>query len=356
MHEIEVKVSVCHIGEILANNIVSENGTVLVGKNTILNEFILFNLKKLKIQTIWLYRVASKEETDHNQANVKEKFFYEGTTADITAMIQNLASGKCSKHETVCPIIRPIYRNIINRDYVTAYLHKLHDFDYYTYSHSINVAFYAMLIGKWLSMPDHKILDIVQAGLLHDIGKIGIQKNILNKKDTLTDSEFMLIKQHCALGYEMLKDTDMIDSSIKKAVLFHHERLDGSGYPTAATSEFISYYAKIIAIADVYDAMTSDRIYKKKVTPFEVFHMFATEGADIFEASIVKVFLVNISSHLVGAKVLLDNGMTGEIVHIPPTELEQPIVRVMSSYQKITYGSGPQIIAILGTHDFDVNP
>jgi putative nucleotidyltransferase with HDIG domain len=353
MYEVEVKVSICKSGEILANNIVNEYGAILVGKNTILNEFIILNLKKLKIQTIWLYRAANKEEQEYNQANVREKFFYEGSILDTTTMIQNLSSGKGSKHETICHIIRPIYRNIVHRDYIRDYMQKLHNFDDYTYMHSINVAFYAMLIGKWLNMSDHKILDLVQAGLLHDIGKTGIEKRILNKKGELTDSEFSEIKQHCAIGYEMLNNMDIINPKIKKAVLFHHERLDGSGYPTAITSEYISYYAKIIAIADVYDAMTTDRIYKKKVTPFEVFHMFAVEGAAIYEASIVNVFLLNISSHLVGVTVLLDNGMTGEVVYIPPAEMDQPILRIMSSYQKIFYGRGPQITAILGTGDFD---
>ena len=204
-------------------------------------------------------------------------------------------------------------------------------------------------------MPEDKILDIVKAGLLHDIGKLKIEKSILNKKDKLTELEFMLIKRHCSLGHEMLADTDVIDANIKEAILFHHERIDGSGYPTGATGEHISEYAKIIAIADVYDAMTTDRAYKKKVTPFQAFHMFVTEGAGIFEASIVKIFLLNLSSHLVGTTVLLDNGMTGEVVYISPGEMDKPIVRIMSSYLQITVDSGPQIVDIIGGHNFDVD-
>lgn len=279
--------------------------------------------------------------------NEKVKSSYKGTLQDVKTMINALAGGKQLDYYAVIHITKSIYKNIANMDYLTTYLLELHNYDDYTYSHCINVAFYAMLIGKWLHMPNKEIFDLIQAGLLHDIGKVKIPKNILNKNCKLTDSEFMIMKQHSSIGYDMLKSSDKIDSSIKEAILMHHERIDGTGYPTGATGEKIGNYAKIIAVADVYDAMISDRPYKRRSTPFEAFHMFTTIGTSIYETSIVRVFLLNIACYLVGAKILLDNGDIGEIVYIPPDQMDKPIICVMSTYFEISNDTGPRIVCVL---------
>lgn len=136
--------------------------------------------------------------------------------------------------------------------------------DSYTYTHSINVALLSRLIGKWMKYGKNMQDSLMFAGLLHDIGKMKIDKNVLNKPDKLTDQEFEKIKQHSVYSYELLQLNKDIPLDVKVGILMHHERMDGSGYPYGVCNENINDIAKVLAIADSYDAMISERPYQKK--------------------------------------------------------------------------------------------
>jgi len=269
------------------------------------------------------------------------------TATGVKEMIVALAGYRQLEYGVVRQLTDVICENSTDTDYLMDSFHELYIYDDYTYSHSIRVAFYAMLIGKWIHMSESEMLELIQAGLLHDIGKVKIPKDILNKKSKLTDMEFMIIKQHSYIGYELLEDSDLVSDRVKEAVFMHHERNDGSGYPAALTDINISKYAKIIAVADVYDAMISNRPYKRGVTPFEAFDMFTTMGASTFEPSIVIPFLQNISSNLIGAKVKLSNGKTGEVAYIPFSDMKKPIIYIDSSFIEISPNCNPHIVCFL---------
>lgn len=225
-----------------------------------------------------------------------------------------------------------IYDKVFEVDYIMKYILDLENTDEYTFVHSVNVAFYSMLIGKWMKMSKYDIKLLIQAGILHDIGKIKIDNKILNKPGKLTYEEFKEMKNHPLYVYDMIKESTDIDDKIKKAVLFHHERMDGSGYPYKLAGSEISLYARIIAIADTYDAMTSNRVYKKKATPFKSFDMFLTEGIALYDVEVLNTFLSNISTYYIGSKVTLNSGQRGKIVYIPPYNISSPIIKVVSSY------------------------
>ena len=144
----------------------------------------------------------------------------------------------------------------------------MRDVDDLTYVHSMNVALIASVIGKWMGYNQEKIKVLTLAGLMHDIGKLLIPEKILNKPGNLTDNEYEIMKKHVNLGYEQVKNKFM-PMSVKEAILLHHEKCDGTGYPFGLKSDKIPETAKIIAIADVYDAMTSSRIYRAPICPFE---------------------------------------------------------------------------------------
>jgi len=267
---------------------------------------------------------------------------------EVKSIIIALARGEQLEYGVVKRLTDVACKSIINEDdSILEYFREIYDYDDYTYFHSINVAFYAMLIGKWIHMSQRELLDVIQAGLLHDIGKMKIPKDILNKKSKLTDAEFMIIKQHSLAGYELLKNSYVVNEEVKQAVLLHHERIDGSGYPTAIIGTDIGNYAKIIAIADVYDAMTSNRSYKVGVTPFEAFEMFSTIGTSVFEPSIVSAFLLNMSAHLIGTKVKMSNGDIGEVVYIPFDKMGSPIICINSCHIEISKNSNPHIVCFL---------
>jgi len=349
MNQINVNISICKNGDILAKDVLNEGGTIAVGHNTILNDFIISKMKAIGIETLWIFREISKEDMQEYNKKILRVTFGNNKESVIRVrrMIVALAGYKKLEYGVVRQLIDVICDNSKYADYLMECFQELYIYDEYTYFHSINVAFYAMLIGNWIHMSESEILEVIQTGLLHDIGKVKIPKEILNKKCKLTDLEFVMIKKHSYIGYELLKDSNMVSDRVKEAVLSHHERNDGSGYPGALTDKNIGKYAKIIAVADVYDAMTSNRPYKLGVTPFEAFDMFATIGTSTFEHFIVSPFLLNISSYLIGAKVELSNGEIGEVVYIPPNDMGKPIIRSNSSYLKISKNSNPHIVCFL---------
>jgi len=213
-----------------------------------------------------------------------------------------------------------IYENIDNTNCILNYIHHIDTYTDYILCHSINVSFYAMLIGKWMCLPKSEVMDLIVAGFFHDVGKLEIPTDILNKKGGLTTEEFEIMKSHTTLGYNMLKNVLGLKEDIKKSILMHHERIDGSGYPSGITGHLIGEYAKIIAIADIYDAMTTNRVYKKRINPFETFQFFLGTGMKILEPAIVNIFISNMTSHFSGMEVTLNNGQASKDIDGLSTE------------------------------------
>lgn len=195
------------------------------------------------------------------------------------------------------------------------------------YAHSLNVALISRMIGRWLRFERHDLDILTLAGLMHDIGKLLIPSDILNKPGSLTDEEFAKIKQHPALGYEILKRQPDLDSRIKKAALMHHERCDGSGYPTGLTEDYIDNFAMIVAIADVYDAMTAARSYRSPLCPFEVSSKFEEDGFQKYHTKYILVFLKQIASTYQSNRVILSDGRGCTIVMLNQNALSRPIVQ-----------------------------
>lgn len=204
--------------------------------------------------------------------------------------------------------------------------------DSYTYTHSINVALLSTLIGKWMKFGNQAQDHLMLAGLLHDIGKMRIDKNILNKPDKLTDEEFEEIKKHPVYAYELLQDNLEVPLDVKVGILMHHERMDGSGYPYGVYNENINDIAKVIAIADAYDAMISERPYQKKRSPFEVMKLLQEGVFGKLDGKILLTFLSNIASYYIGTYVALNTGEIAEVVAINPSCVYRPIVRVQNRY------------------------
>ncbi len=204
-------------------------------------------------------------------------------------------------------------------------LHNMRQIDDTTYAHSINVAIISRMMGKWLSFSDEDLEILTLAGLLHDIGKCKVDPDILSKPDTLTPAEFRQVKQHPRYGMEILADFNL-DERVRSAVLMHHERCDGSGYPSGLKGNAIADFAKIIAIADVYDAMTCNRCYRKGICPFEVIATFERKGFERYESAYLLPFLTNIINTYIGNTVLLNDGSSGKIILINKQYLSRPVI------------------------------
>lgn len=206
-------------------------------------------------------------------------------------------------------------------------LHNMRQVNDSTYAHSLNVAIISRIIGKWLHFSNEELDTLTLAGLLHDIGKTKIPDEVLNKDGKLTDEEFQMIHNHPKYGYDILK-SQPLNSHIKKAALMHHERCDGSGYPMGLTMEEIDDYALIIAIADVYDAMTAARSYRAPLCPFEVIAEFEKDGLQKYKPKYILTFLENIANAYQNNRVMLSDGTSARIVLLNHRRLSKPLVQL----------------------------
>ncbi len=206
-------------------------------------------------------------------------------------------------------------------------LHNLRSSDDSVYSHSLNVAMISRILGKWLKWSSSDMDSLVIAGLLHDIGKITIPPEILNKEGKLTDEEFEQIRWHPRAGYDLIKDLK-IDSRIKKAALQHHERCDGSGYPMKVDEIMLDDFAMVVAIADVYDAMTAARKYRAPLCPFQVIREFERDGYHKYKTEFLLTFLRRIATTYQNNRVILSDGQAAKIILLNQNSLSEPLVQL----------------------------
>ncbi|MDK2808098.1 MAG: hypothetical protein PWP24_832 [Clostridiales bacterium] len=334
-------------GEILAESIFDCKGKLILAKYTSINHYMISILRHHGVQAI---KVIQKE--DKEQLGAYESFWilkedYKECIQMLKDVLYGLISGKSAGYKALNPIVDILLQHMDETDGILKVLEEEKRYDEYTYTHSLNVALYAMLIGKWLKLELVEIEELVIAGLLHDIGKTRVPLAILNKQGRLTEIEFKVMKGHPMDGYKILKRHDQFSNKIREAVLLHHERMDGSGYPFAHDEEQIPLFARIIAVADVYDAITTDRVYKARLTPFETFAILKTTELKNLDPAIVDVFIRCICVHYVGIEVLLNTGEVAEVVYVPPQCLTDPIIRIEDEYLDISRRRDKLIVEVV---------
>ncbi len=210
-------------------------------------------------------------------------------------------------------------------------LNHMRNSDDATFVHCQNVSLLCNSMGQWLKWNKEDVNALTMAGLFHDIGKLFVPEALLNKVGPLTDKEIDVIRGHVVFGYNFMKDKE-VDPRIKKAILNHHERCDGSGYPSHLTMNQIDEFSKIIAIVDVYDAMTSQRKYRSPKCPFDVLSEFELDGIKKFDPKYLFIFLEKVSGSFVNRWVILSNGQRGSIVMINKNSISRPVVKVDDTF------------------------
>lgn len=215
-----------------------------------------------------------------------------------------------------------------------------------TYLHSLNVGMISAIIGKWSGMSDEDQHMLVTCGLFHDIGKLMIPPEILNKPGRLTDEEFKIMKSHTVKGYEIIKDLPL-DDHIKNCALMHHEKIDGSGYPYGLKGNEIDEFAKILTIADVYDALTAARIYRGPMCPFDAIEIFEKDGFHLYETKYLLKFLQNVINSYMHSHVILTNGAEGEVIMMNTNKLSRPVIHSGSDFIDLSKSSQVKIEKII---------
>ena len=215
-----------------------------------------------------------------------------------------------------------------NKDINTIHLIELKTYDNYTFVHSLNTCVLALFLGTQLGYSKAMLIDLGFAGLLHDIGKMKIPNDILNKKGKLTPEEFEVMKQHPLLGYDIIKNIENVNINGKIAVREHHEKVDGTGYPYGIKGNNISNYGKIICLSDVYDALTCDRSYRKSFPPSEAYEYILANSGIYFDFEFVNIFRNTFSFYPIGIEVKLSNGYNAFVIGQNKGFPDRPIIKV----------------------------
>lgn len=229
---------------------------------------------------------------------------------------------------------------------ILTFLNSVKDKNSYLYSHPVNVAFLSLVLGKWLKLDYLKLENLVRIGLLHDIGKAKIKDSLLNKSETLTLEDMEKLKSHPVISYKIIDSAKIFDQEVLQGVVFHHERMDGTGYPLGLKKEKINLVTRIIAIADTFDAITATKTYRKKKSPLQAIEEIEANSFNQLDPYICKIFINKLIDFYSGREVLLSNELVGNIVSINPIKISKPIVSCENVYIDLSIEKEVEVVEI----------
>lgn len=345
-----LSIRVAEPGMIIDQAIIDRSGRILIARKTSLEDFHIDALKKMGVPGIYIRegeedpeKVIEEEETPlpaslqntYEKVKVKDParvHISNSVRKRVAQGVQYLYADTNSENFTTASrsITDDLLKAIEDNDAVAVDISALKVSDEYTFKHSVDVATMAMIVAKKHGLTDKKVYDIGIAGLLHDIGKSRIPNELLNKPGKLTDEEFLLMKQHSVFGYHILEPKKDITTEIKMAVLQHHEKTNGSGYPMQVTGEKICQFAKILSVVDIFDALVTERPYKKPFTPRAAVEMIMAMTSEL-DIGVMQSFLDSIILYPVGTDVELSNGETARVVENVANAALRPKVLGLSS-------------------------
>lgn len=322
----------------LGEDVYSSNNELLIPARTILNDALI---KKLNNYSIMCVSILEKEDfitTHFEKVRLSDGFkkfetiYNQCLSGYKSIMMDLILNGTPFTTDQLMDLYTPIAACVPNGDTLLDYLYNmLPSEDDMTHAHCYNSALIAGVFSRWLNLSDEDTELLILCGFLYDIGKLKLPNELIWKPDKLSDAEFNKIKAHTILGYKLLAPLHL-NEHISKATLMHHERYDGSGYPSALRGEAIDRFAKYIAVIDSYEAMTSARIYRSTMHQFKMIENFEKTGFLTYDETIIRPILSHIASTQLGRKVRLSNDKIGEIILINQKQLSRPMLRTEDGY------------------------
>ncbi|MBP2654129.1 MAG: rpfG 14 [Firmicutes bacterium] len=323
---------ICDIkpGMILGRPVFSDDGAILLSENTVLAEGMIERLVAAGFNTLYIKEPAV-EETDNVLSLLSEQQVFSKTHSELLQVLKEAFDKTRYFKEVPLAKMQEIadrsIESMVKATGVISHLGMIRNTDDYTFRHSVNVGIIAGVLGKWLGYTGDKLRELVLCGLLHDIGKTQIPLEILNKPGSLTAEEMDIMEGHAILGFELVKKTDL-SQDVLIGILQHHERLDGRGYPFQLVGSEVAHYARIVAVADIYDAMTNDRIYHRAKTPFKAIEEVFSGMFGKLDPDIALTFLDHLKDSLVGYIVRLSDGSDARVIYLDNTRLARPVVKL----------------------------
>ena len=357
---------------VVADDVYTTDGQLIIPEGTVLTEEIIESLKdygifaiKIKVdeedgstpleknpeeRSDDIKDIKEEKKNDAEQQNylrqIKEsKEFEQFHTAFIDSVddLKDVFNRVVMHNEEIdSKAILQDVENVVSKGrnglHILDMLQCMRGYDDVTYVHSVNVALLSNMIGR-IVYPDisKEELDVLTlSGLLHDIGKMMVPDNIIQKKGRLTLPEYGVVKTHVLFGNNILKGLKNLDPRVAEVAMRHHERCDGTGYPGGYRRDQIEPFARIVAIADTYDAMTSDRVYRAAICPFDVIQMFEREGIVKFDVEFLLPFLEKAVQAYLNTEVKLSTNEVGKVVMINKNEFSKPVVQVGDEFYDLS--------------------
>lgn len=273
--------------------------------------------------------LEGKEESENvRQAILENETGYTDLRRSVGRLLEISHTASQVERSEIEPVIANVVSSMKTMELkdVFACIHVPRPLDEKLQRHLLNVAFLNGMLGRWMQLSEQEIETLVMIGILHDVGKTKIPQEILDAPRKLTDEEYQIMKKHSLYSYQLL--SNQFDSEIKEAVLHHHERVDGSGYPMGQKGEEIGLFARITAISDVYDAMVSERCYKTSISPFEILERIKNAEFEGLDVDLVAIFVKHMVKYYRYKDVKMSDGRDGKVMYIPPNDISHPIIRV----------------------------
>ncbi|WP_270474883.1 HD-GYP domain-containing protein [Clostridium cochlearium] len=312
--------------EILGKSILTSDGQMLLKTGVRLTSNYLSKLKEMGVLYIYIKddRLEDINVEDEEFIQLKQR-----TIKSVSDISKNIHGYTGKKFKEVISSIENLVNYIIDIGDVNKSLYDIKTYDNYTYLHSLDTCVMTSFLGIALGFKDEELKDLGIGASLHDIGKTEVPLKILNKKGKLNDEEFEEIKKHTLYGAKLLSGNKKLSKNIIDIVEQHHERIDGKGYPYKLCGCEISKYAKVVSLCDVYDAVSSDRCYRRKFSPNDAYELILGNSETMFDIDVVEKFKEIFSIYPLGACVKLSNGVEGYVIRQNRGFPDRPLIRVL---------------------------
>lgn len=340
-----VKVSDIRPGITISEDVFANTNFPIIKKNTVLlSEHLeilnVFGIRSVKIEELVVRKEDSVDPADVGTVDPDEilssitiqhqdiRELYDHAIKSLKKEFSNWSAGVKPDIASIRTFIIPLIEAFLKQKEMLTLLNDLSKSDDYFSHHAVGVGVLAAAISKKMNFPAGQTLQLGLAGVLADAGMSKVNPAIVSKAAFLTKAEFNEVKKHAVYSFQMVKDSPLLRNEMKNAILQHHERLDGSGYPQGLKLDEISVISQILAVADVFHAMTSERLYRSKESTFKVVELVIEDGFGQFDLKVVQALRQLVGDLSIGSKVRLTDGKEGEVIFIHRDASLRPMIKM----------------------------
>lgn len=318
---------------IVGRDIYNAAGSCLLRKGTRLTAQYLAHLRRLNIAAVYIapagFKFTAPSVADLLQEKTRVK-----AIKSVYDLFENYHLSKSLNTKDLAPTVKNILQNLISNKNNLVQVNDIRLYDDYTFGHSVNVSVLSTMIGTLLHYSTEKLHELALGALLHDIGKVMLPLSIITKPSKLLPEEIEVIQTHPACGYELLSKCEELPPCVKIIAQQHHEKFQGGGYPSGISGNAICEYARIVMIADVYDALLADRPYKKAYTPSLAYKLMTQSMRSFFDAPLLELFFGQVAIYPVGSVLKLNSGYYGLVTKVETGRTKTPELQLIADPQK----------------------